>query len=241
MISEQVGKLLQTLAHGEIEVVGQFRWSSNFTFLVEVCEEGQRLPAVYKPTQGERPLWDFPRETLATREVAAYLTSESLGWDLVPPTTLREGGPAGPGSIQLFIHADPERHYFTFTEEEKQRLRPVVLFDLLVNNADRKGGHILLDANERVVLIDHGLCFHEEDKLRTVLWDFIGEPIPDPLLQDVQMLLQRLEREDELADAYSALISPAELEALLQRARDLLVGRLFPEPQSGRPYPYPLV
>jgi uncharacterized repeat protein (TIGR03843 family) len=111
----------------------------------------------------------------------------------------------------------------------------------LVNNADRKGGHILLDANERVVLIDHGLCFHEEDKLRTVLWDFIGEPIPDPLLQDVQMLLQRLEREDELADAYSALISPAELEALLQRARDLLVGRLFPEPQSGRPYPYPLV
>lgn len=241
MISAKVDKLLHTLAHGEIEVIGQFKWSSNFTFLVEVCEEGQRLPAVYKPTQGERPLWDFPRGTLAAREVAAYLTSQSLGWDLVPPTALREGGPAGPGSIQLFIQADPERHYFTFTEEEKQRLRPVVLFDLLVNNADRKGGHILLDAKERILLIDHGLCFHEEEKLRTVLWDFIGEPIPDPLLQDVQTLLQRLEREDKLADAYTALISPAELDALLQRARGLLLDRRFPEPQSGRPYPYPLV
>ncbi len=241
MISATVDKLLHTLAHGEIEVIGQFKWSSNFTFLVEVCEEGQRLPAVYKPTQGERPLWDFPRGTLAAREVAAYLTSQSLGWDLVPPTALREGGPAGPGSIQLFIQADPERHYFTFTEEEKQRLQPVVLFDLLVNNADRKGGHILLDAKERILLIDHGLCFHEEEKLRTVLWDFIGEPIPDPLLQDVQTLLQRLEREDELADAYTALISPVELDALLQRARGLLLDRRFPEPQSGRPYPYPLV
>jgi len=241
MISAKADKLLQTLAHGKIEVIGQFKWSSNFTFLVEVCEEGQRLPAVYKPTQGERPLWDFPRGTLAAREVAAYLTSQSLGWDLVPPTALREGGPAGPGSIQLFIQADPERHYFTFTEEEKQRLRPVVLFDLLVNNADRKGGHILLDAKERILLIDHGLCFHEEEKLRTVLWDFIGEPIPDPLLQDVQTLLQRLEREDELADTYTALISPAELAALLQRARGLLLDRRFPEPQSGRPYPYPLV
>jgi uncharacterized repeat protein (TIGR03843 family) len=241
MNSEDTDKLLQTLTHGEIEVVGQFRWSSNFTFLVEVCEEDQRLPAVYKPTQGERPLWDFPQGTLAAREVAAYLTSQLLGWDLVPPTTLRENGPAGPGSIQLFIHADPERHYFTFTEAEKQRLRPVALFDLLINNADRKGGHILLDAQEQIVLIDHGLCFHEENKLRTVLWDFIGEPIPDALLEDIQKLLHRVEHEDALVNAYTALVSPAELEALLQRARGLLLNRRYPEPQTGRPYPYPLV
>ena len=241
MTSEQVDKILKTLAYGEIEVIGQFKWSSNFTFLVEVCEQAQRLPAVYKPTQGERPLWDFPRGTLAAREVATYLTSQTLGWGLVPPTALRKDGPAGPGSIQLFIHADPERHYFTFTEDEKQQLRPVVLFDLLVNNADRKGGHILLNAKDQIVLIDHGLCFHEEDKLRTVLWDFIGEPIPSPLLEDVQTFLQRLKHEDELVETYTTLISPAELEALVQRAQVLIANRRFPEPRSARPYPYPLV
>ena len=241
MTQEQVDKLLTTLATGEMDVIGQFTWSSNFTFFVEVCEQGQRLPAVYKPTRGERPLWDFPRGTLAAREVAAYLTSQHLGWDLVPPTALRQDGPAGPGSIQLFIHADPERHYFTFTEEEKERLRPVVVFDLLINNADRKGGHILLDANDKIMLIDHGLCFHEEDKLRTVLWDFIGEPIPDLLLEAVGTFLQLLERDAELERSYTTLISSAELEALMQRGQNLLADRQFPEPRSERPYPYPLV
>jgi uncharacterized repeat protein (TIGR03843 family) len=237
----ELQKVLHDLTFGEIEVVGQFTWSSNYTFLAQVTCDQETLPAVYKPSQGERPLWDFPRGTLAAREVAAFITSNALGWNLVPPTVLRRDGPAGSGSLQLFIDADPERHYFSFSEMEKQRLRPAVVFDFLINNADRKGGHVLLAPDGHIHLIDHGVCFHQDYKLRTVVWDFVDEPIPQELLADVKAFLQRLDEAGELYTAYEELLSEDEIQALKDRARKLLVARRFPKPGPGRPYPYPLV
>lgn len=233
-------QILEFLQKGDIEVTGRFVWGSNFTFLAEVDCGLEKLEAVYKPSQGERPLWDFPSESLAGRETAAYLTSKTLGWDLVPPTVLRQDGPAGRGSLQYFIKADPDRHYFNFTEEEKQRLRPVALFDLLINNADRKGGHILLDHDDRLWLIDHGVSFHQEDKLRTVVWDFIGESIPEELLHDLLRFNDELEN-DHTRQAFLALLSPVEVAALVQRVENLIEAERFPAPGPGRPYPWPLV
>jgi uncharacterized repeat protein (TIGR03843 family) len=241
MATENLPSILNTLHSGDIDVLGQFTWSSNFTFLTKVRYESEVLPAVYKPSRGERPLWDFPRGTLAAREVAAYLTSQALGWALVPPTVMRQDGPAGPGSLQLFIDSNPERHYFTFNDDEKQRLRPVVVFDVLINNADRKGGHVLLTQHDDLHIIDHGVCFHHEYKLRTVLWDFVGEAIPDDLLTDVQTFRDRLEENTDLRSAFSSLLANREIEALIERADHILNVRCFPSPGPGRPYPYPLV
>jgi len=231
--------LIDILATGDIQFEGQFVYGSNHTFLTRVRHPaGERL-AVYKPQRGERPLWDFPDGTLAAREVAAWQTSQALGWELVPPTVLRDDGPAGPGSVQLFLDLDPERHYFTFSEEEKPVLRTAAVFDLLINNADRKGGHILLGSDGHLWLIDHGVCFHHEPKLRTVVWDFAGEPIPDPLLRDVERFRRSLG--GELRPSFVELLSAEELDALGQRA-DLIVEQArFPMPGPGRPYPWPLV
>jgi len=216
-------------------------WGSNFTFLVQVSSGELQLAAVYKPVRGETPLWDFPPGTLASREVAAYWVSEALGLGMVPPTVLREEGPDGPGSLQLFVDADPERHYFTFSDQQKERLRPVALFDLVVNNADRKGGHILLGPSEHLWLIDHGLCFHQDYKLRTVVWDFVGQPIPQELLEDLRRALEDLQKGGQLRQHLEALLSPAEIQATIRRARALLEKAVFPEPGPGRPYPWPLV
>jgi uncharacterized repeat protein (TIGR03843 family) len=232
---------LAILATGEIQFEGQFVYGSNHTFLTRVRHPaGERL-AVYKPQRGERPLWDFPDGTLAAREVAAWRTSEALGWELVPPTVLRDDGPAGPGSLQLFLDLDPERHYFTFSEDEKPALRAAAVFDLLVNNADRKGGHILLASDGHVWLIDHGVCFHHEPKLRTVIWDFAGEPIPDLLLRDVKQFRRSLEAEGELRAGFAELLSAEEVEALGRRAGRIVERARFPMPGPGRPYPWPLV
>jgi uncharacterized repeat protein (TIGR03843 family) len=230
------------LAQGEISLTGQFVWGSNYTFLVHVRGEGEEVEAVYKPARGERPLWDFPSGTLAQREVAAYQISRALAWDLVPPTVLRPDGPAGPGSIQLFVDADPERHYFTFNEVEKQRLRPVAAFDILINNADRKGGHVLLGSDGHIWLIDHGVCFHEEEKLRTVIWDFAGEEIPGEILADIRRLRSALDAGGELLQNLGRLLAPKETRALKGRAEALLASRRFPLPSDDRrPYPWPLV
>jgi hypothetical protein len=197
---------------------------------------------VYKPVRGEQPLWDFPAGSLSGREVAAYLVSEFLGWQLVPPTVYRRKAPLGPGSIQLYIEHDPQYHYFSFTHEDKQRLRPVVLFDLVINNADRKGGHILMDENRHIWLIDHGICFHVEDKLRTVIWDFAGEPIPTDLLEDLTRLLEELTQTGRLVESLTAYLSPAEIRALERRTRRLIENGCFPHPApSRRPYPWPPV
>jgi len=177
--------LLQVLQNGQIEVQGLLPNGSNYTFFAMVSRGEMRTFAVYKPTRGEQPLWDFPEETLALREVAAYLTSEALGWNFVPPTVYRTEGPHGAGSLQYYVQAQPDCHYFTFSEAEKAELPRVALFDLLVNNADRKGGHILKDTQDKLWLIDHGICFNTQPKLRTVVWDFGGQAIPEPLIDDL--------------------------------------------------------
>ena len=237
----EIDQIHDILATGEIEIAGRFMWGSNYTFLAEVKSSDVTIAVVYKPSHGERPLWDFPRASLAAREVAAYLTSQSLGWNLVPPTVLREDGPAGSGSLQLFVDADVEHHYFTFSEDEKQQLRHVALFDVLINNADRKGGHVLMSPDGHIWSIDHGVCFHQDDKLRTVIWDFACEPIPEELLADARVFQEILSNDHSLKRKYLDLISEVEFKALINRTQRVLEERLFPEPISDRPYPWPLV
>jgi hypothetical protein len=222
------------LTHGDYELRGQFMLGSNYTFLVDVHHEGKSIKAVYKPSKGEQPLWDFPDNTLALREVAAYQLSEALGFHIVPVTVYRDDGPHGPGSLQQYIEYDFEYHYFNFTVEEKQKLRPVVLFDILANNADRKGSHVFFEDDTRhLFAIDHGICFHEETKLRTVIWDFAGQAIPDELLAHLSA-----------AGSWSSLFEPylnsREIEALFMRAEELYESKIFPRPLQGRrAYPYP--
>ena len=235
-MSQVSSQLQQALMHGEFELKGQFMLGSNYTFLVTVRYEGAQVKAVYKPTRGEQPLWDFEENTLALREVAAYVVSESLGLHFVPFTTLRENGPYGVGSLQQYIEYDPEYHYFNFTEEDKQLLRPVVFFDLLVNNADRKGSHVFFETDtHKLWTIDHGICFHQVSKLRTVLWDFAGEPIPEELLS-------LLSRTSDLPPLLEPYLSPQEISALLTRADSLLRSKSFPNlPKDRRAFPYPPV
>jgi uncharacterized repeat protein (TIGR03843 family) len=235
-------KLIITLAKGEITLEGEFIWGSNYTFAVKVNHDDVSLQAVYKPIQGERPLWDFPRSSLAHREVAAYLVSEALGWKFVPPTVYRLDAPLGPGSVQLYIPHNPDYHYFNFSEEDRQRLRPVVLFDLLINNADRKGSHILIDPDDKIWLIDHGICFHQEDKLRTVIWDFAGENIPDEYCQDLNRFNLQLHESSQTFTALQANLNPLEIDALKKRADRLINTGKFPNPHiNRRPYPWPAI
>lgn len=207
---------------------------SNYTFFVDVHYEGKIYKAVYKPIRGEQPLWDFPDNSLAQREVAAYLLSEELGFHIVPFTILREDGPYGAGSLQQYINYDVEYHYFNFTDEDKQALKPVMLFDLLVNNADRKGSHVFFEEGTRALYaIDHGICFHEEDKLRTVIWDFANQPIPDELLAP-------LSSTSNWAALLESYLTPNEIRALKSRAEFLLTAKMFPRvPQDRRAFPYP--
>ena len=230
--------LTTALACGEIELKGQFTWGYNYTFLVNVRHNEREFPAVYKPLKGEQPLWDFPENSLAGREVAAYIVSQALGFGLVPPTVLRDG-PFGPGSLQQYIDYNPKIHYFSFKPADRQRLRPMALFDLLVNNADRKGSHILVQKRTRRIFgIDHGLCFHVEDKLRTVIWDFAGENIPPELLAALETFRNALT--GSLSVDLQPYLSPDELAALDARAGALFAAKKFPfPPEDRRAFPYP--
>lgn len=228
---------LTVLVEGRIEIQGRMPWSSNGTFLATVGEEGKAIPAIYKPGRTERPLWDFP-DGLYRREVAAFELARQLGWDLVPDTVLRPEGPLGVGSLQRFIDARFEEHYFTLLEEDRHHraLARMAAFDLVANNADRKGGHCLLDSNGHIWGIDHGLCFHPAPKLRTVIWDFADDDIGSELLADLT----------RLADAgpgpeLVALLHDDELEALTRRVARVLRGPRFPQPTNDHPYPWPLV
>lgn len=234
---------LSALHEGVLHLEGQFVYGSNHTFLASCQFNDDVFQVVYKPMEGERPLWDFPHKTLAKREVAAYLVSEGLGWDLVPPTVFRlKNTPMGPGSVQLFIEHDPEHHYFNFNEEERERLPKVMAFDLIINNADRKGGHFLLDPEGKLWLIDHGLSFHVEDKLRTVLWDYAGQPIPEEILSDVERLRNSLSTQGELYQSLLPYLTSDEIQALINRAKILVESRFFPlPPEERRAYPWPLV
>jgi uncharacterized repeat protein (TIGR03843 family) len=238
----EITTILNLLRNGEIAIKGEFVWGSNYTFLAEVNQNGEVIKSVYKPSRGERPLWDFPAASLARREAAAYLVSEALSWELVPPTVYRKKAPIGPGSLQLYIEHDPEIHYFNLGEADRQLLRPVVLFDLLINNADRKGSHLLFDADHHLWLIDHGICFHTEDKLRTVIWDFVDEPIPEALLDDLRCFRQALMPGTDLYKSLQALLSNQEIKALVKRAEHLISVSHFPQPDpEERAFPWPLL
>ncbi|MBN2555615.1 MAG: hypothetical protein JXA97_06720 [Anaerolineales bacterium] len=232
---------LEILAKGHMEIQGQFVHGSNATLLVLLKHSaGERL-AAYKPIRGENPLWDFPDGSLAAREVAAFLTSETLGWGFVPPTILRDDTSYGSGSVQQFFRADPRLNYFNFDLAIKSQLDRVALFDIFINNADRKASHIILDDQRRLWLIDHGVTFHHEDKLRTVIWDFAGKSIRDVLLFDLDQFLETAEVNPAIKKAYLALISEREWLALLDRGKVLLQTRRFPLPGPGRAFPYPLI
>ena len=233
---------LDLLAHGHIEMQGLMPWSSNYAFLVSVVHGGARAPAVYKPCKGERPLWDFPTGTLAYREVAAHVVSQALGWTLVPPTVLR-AGPHGPGMLQYYIDADPNEHYFTFGKQFPDQIKPIAVFDALVNNADRKAGHCLRDEGDHIWAIDHGICFHEEPKLRTVIWEFAGQKIPAHLLHDLRAFRARLEtRSDPATQALGDLLAREEMKALSRRADQLIAQARFPNPSRyERHVPWPPV
>jgi uncharacterized repeat protein (TIGR03843 family) len=259
--------LADRLLHAPLELVGQFADASNATLLVRLLDRDHRdletlagelgrrpelddLPApdlaVYKPERGEQPLWDFPSGTLHRREVAAYEVSAALGWELVPCTVLREDAPLGPGSLQRYVPHDLEEHYFALLERGEpgviEQLVTMVVFDLVINNADRKGGHVLLERlvdGDRVRLIDHGVAFHPEPKLRTVGWHFAGEPVPGRLRADLVGLVEALD--GGLAERLAPLLLGDELVRLGDRARDVSALERLPAPRGPRATPWPLL
>ena len=228
---------LRLLEHGEMRTLGLMPRASNFTFLAEITDGDRRALAVYKPQDGEAPLWDFPEGTLCKREVAAYEVSMALGWPSIPPTVLRDG-PHGPGSVQKFVRFDPTEHYFTLRESRLEDFRAVAAFDVVVNNADRKGGHCLLVEDGAIWLIDHGVCFAVEPKLRTVIWEFAGEPLPEPVCGDLVRLGESL-RGGEARRRLTTLLSRPEIDGCVDRVERLVRAGRFPEPDSRRPYPWP--
>ena len=253
-----------------MEIVGRFADASNATLLVRLADrdprplealaaELGRAPsvddldpddlAVYKPRRGEAPLWDFPTGTLHRREVAAFEVSAAVGWDLVPTTVLRAEGPFGVGSLQRFVPHDPARHYFSLVEEGdpavRHQLVAMVLFDLVIDNADRKGGHVLLCRREglhgpgRIQLVDHGVSFNVIRKLRTVGWDFAGDPVPPDLRADLDAFRESLA--GELGSRLTALLSEREVEVLITRTVATIAADVLPEPIGNYPYPWPLL
>ncbi len=224
------------LVRGAVEVRGRIAGSSNVTLLVTCALEDCELLAVYKPLAGERELWDFP-SGLHRREVAAYVLSDWLGWGIVPETVQREDAPFGEGSLQRVVDEDGVSHYFTLREDPRwyPELRRIAAFDVLTNNADRKSGHVLV-SEDRLWAIDHGLTFHTEPKLRTVVWDFAGDRLDDALRGALVRLL-----DEPPPGALRGLLDEEELDALVVRARALVRAGRLPVPGPGRPYPWPLV
>jgi hypothetical protein len=239
-----IAQLAAAIAQGELEAVGRMPRASNATLFslvrTEVAGDTREVPVVYKPRRGERPLWDFPQGTLCNREVASFVVAEALGWNCVPPTVLRDG-PYGVGSVQLFIDEDPAVDVISWVEDGDDRLQHIAAFDVIANNADRKIGHCLVDAQRRVWGIDNGLTFNVEDKLRTVLWAWAGEPVPPPLLADVTDLAHRLDDPDDVATATLArLLGGDEMTALAERTQLLAESGTFPEPDPyGPSVPWP--
>ncbi|AYF75752.1 SCO1664 family protein [Nocardia yunnanensis] len=251
------------LGTAELTVIGQVTTASNVTL---VCESDGETPlrVVYKPVAGERPLWDFPDGTLAGREVASYLVSQALRWGVIPETVLREG-PLGPGMVQRWIDSredqaldpvdlcpagevppgyrevlralDPGGHPVSLVHGEDAGLYRMAVLDVLINNADRKGGHALAGADGRIYGVDHGICLHAQPKLRTVLWGWAGEPVAEELLTDITVLVKSLA--GELGERLAGLLTDTEIEALEARGRALLENPVLPHPSGPRPIPWP--
>jgi uncharacterized repeat protein (TIGR03843 family) len=230
------------LREGRIKPRGLMPDCSNYTYLAHVRgDAGAETLAVYKPAPGETPLDDFPDGTLGKREVAAYLVSDALNWQVVPLTVYRGDGPLGPGSLQQFIVADPREHYFSLMPARSADFRTLAAFDVIVNNADRKSGHCLLDGDGHIWGVDNGLTFHSQPKLRTVVWEFAGEEVSENLRQDARRLAGELVAGEGWVKSLQQLISGPELRALTQRARRFADEGRYPEPTSRWAYPWPLI
>ncbi|MCQ4084142.1 SCO1664 family protein [Streptomyces sp. RB6PN25] len=256
---------VELLARGELTVRGRLHEASNAALFCTVAYDGREAHCIYKPVAGERPLWDFPDGTLAGREVAAYLVSEATGWGLVPPTVLREG-PFGEGMCQLWVEADPQAELLALVEGEEPgpgwkaigfaevgegrtallvhaddiRLRRLAVLDAVINNADRKGGHLLPTPDGRLYAIDHGVAFHVDDKLRTLLWGWAGEPLTDEARHVLGRLATALA--NSLGDRLAELLTPAEVTAVRDRVAALLRTGRHPEPGGRWPaVPWPPV
>ncbi|NLE43208.1 MAG: SCO1664 family protein [Chloroflexi bacterium] len=233
--------VVDALYQGDVEILGQILPSSNVTFLSRIVYVDVEFLAVYKPSQGESPLWDFPEGTLCLRETAAYLLSSLLGWPRIPPTALREGR-YGIGTFQFYVDALAGANYFTWRSEFQNELRAIALFDLLINNADRKGGHVLLDRFNQIWAIDNALTFHVEDKLRTVIWDFSGQPISPAHLGNLEELHEHLADAGDRYLDLDQLLAREEIRATKERLIGLLTRRIYPMPDSTRrQVPWPLV
>ncbi len=229
------GERLRLLECGEIAAYELVPWGSNYTFLVALADdEGElRATGIYKPRQGEAPLWDFPDGTLYRREYAAFLLSRWLGWDFIPQTAIRQEGPYGVGSIQAYVEAENDAHYYNLRDSHAPELRRMALFDLIANNADRKGGHLFKGVDGKVYGIDHGLTFNVQPKLRTVIWDFAGEPIPEPLLHDLETRLADDVAASGLRAQLAPLLDRREIDRLFLRVGRVLAARVFPGPSGG--------
>lgn len=238
----QKKKNIQLLQNGSLKLAGQALRGSNSTFLCDIFDEHQSIKAIYKPSKGEQPLWDFPHFTLAQREVATFIVSEILGWNFVPPTVLRTR-PAvfGRGSLQFYIEHDPYFHYLNAPEIDNAVFMKIAIFDLLINNADRKSSHVLFDSDNDPWLIDHGLCFNSEYKHRTVIWEYAGLSIPPDVTADVQKFIQALESNElRMVKKLKMLLSEKEFLFIIERGRDILTLGQFPFPEPNRrSYPWP--
>ncbi len=226
----------EIIRHGEIVSAQLTPMGSNYTFLVNISLDGKESLAIYKPRDGEAPLWDFPSGTLYKREYAAYLLSEVLGWDIVPFTIIRDG-PHGVGSVQQFVEHDPKQNYYTLEDGCADQLRVIACFDLIANSTDRKANHLLVDEDGKIWSIDHGLTFHSDMKVRTVIWDFCSEPIPAGLLNSLTKFRQYL---DAPRDSFPSLLKelvtvlpPDEIDALKRRLDWILEERVFPGLPGG--------
>ncbi len=227
------------LENGELRLIGLMPRASNFTFLGEVVQGGTSTRVIYKPRDGETPLWDFQQGTLCQREVAAYELAQALGWPNVPPTILRDG-PHGEGSVQLFVKHDPREHYFTLRERREADLAAVAAFDVVSGNGDRKAGHCLEGSDGRLWVVDHGLCFSEDPTLRTVIWEFAGHEVPPALLEDLSRVEAEL-RSGQLRSELDGLLTDGEIDATADRARRLMEEGTYPFPGPGRSEPWPPV
>jgi hypothetical protein len=236
-ISVDETERVAVLRRGQIVECKLVPWGSNYTFAVVLADPRREVEdtiAIYKPRAGEAPLWDFPSGTLYQREYAAYLVSRSLGWEFVPTTIVRDG-PHGIGSVQAYVEPEDDSHYYAFRDQHTDELMRMAVFDIITNNADRKAGHCFRGRDDsRIWGIDHGLTFHVHPKLRTVIWDFIGLPVPQHLLDD----LIRLYADDDLAPLLRACLDPLEIEAFRARTARLVDAAVFPEMSSRRNIPY---
>lgn len=230
---------LRLLRHGEVVAMESIPWSSNYTFAVKLQgEQGAEIMAVYKPRRGETPLWDFPDGTLYRREYAAFVASRIIGWSFIPPTVIRDG-PHGIGSMQFFVDHDPRADFFSYKAEFTEQLQRIALFDLLANNADRKGGHCLKGSDGIIWGIDHGLTFHPQPKLRTVIWDFGGDDIPPQLLADLERLVADERRNERLRSVLCQLLDSVEVDVFMQRIERALEIRTYPVIHGRRATPWP--